>query len=103
MSKLLRELDGQKNREACFRTVITLIYPGGEVQFEGKVDGIIALERKGNEGFGYDPIFIPDGYDQSFAQMTAAEKNAISHRGRAVARLVEYLQSHENDLISTSK
>jgi XTP/dITP diphosphohydrolase len=103
MAKLLDELDGEEDREARFRTVITLIHSKGEIQFEGKVDGRIALYKSGEEGFGYDPVFIPDGFDRSFAEMSASEKNAISHRGLAVAKLVEYLQSHENDLISDQK
>ena len=103
MNKLLLELEGAVNRDACFRTVITLIYPGREIQFEGKVSGRIATEKTGEKGFGYDPVFIPLGHDKSFAEMTAAEKNAISHRGLAVAKLVAYLQSHENELISAVK
>ena len=91
MRKLLTKLDGQTNRKACFRTVISLIIDGVEHQFEGKVDGTIAKEKHGTEGFGYDPIFIPEGYDKSFAELGEEIKNQISHRARAVKRLAEYL------------
>lgn len=92
MRKLLIKLDGQTNRKACFRTVISLIIDGVEHQFEGKVDGTIAKEKHGTEGFGYDPIFIPEGYDKSFAQLGEEIKNQISHRARAVKKLAEYLE-----------
>ena len=91
MRKLLIKLDGQTNRKACFRTVISLIIDGVEHQFEGKVDGTIAKEKHGTEGFGYDPIFIPEGYDKSFAELGEEIKNQISHRARAVKKLAEYL------------
>ena len=91
MRKLLSNLEGQTNRKACFRTVISLIIDGVEHQFEGKVDGTIAKEKHGTEGFGYDPIFIPEGYDKSFAQLGEEIKNQISHRARAVKKLAEYL------------
>ena len=91
MRKLLTKLDGQTNRKAWFRTVISLIIDGVEHQFEGKVDGTIAKEKHGTEGFGYDPIFIPEGYDKSFAQLGEEIKNQISHRARAVKKLAEYL------------
>ena len=89
--KLLRELEGKDNRRARFRTVISLIQGGVERQVEGTVEGIIATEESGNEGFGYDPLFIPDGHTRTFADMSAEEKNAISHRARAVANLVKLL------------
>ena len=92
MRKLLTKLDGQTNRKACFRTVISLIIDGVEHQFEGKVEGRIATEKHGTEGFGYDPIFIPEGYDKSFAQLGEEIKNQISHRARAVKKLAEYLE-----------
>ena len=92
MRKLLTKLDGQTNRKACFRTVISLIIDGVEHQFEGKVEGRIATEKHGKEGFGYDPIFIPEGYDKSFAQLGEEIKNQISHRARAVKKLAEYLE-----------
>lgn len=97
MAKLLRELHGHTDRTARFRTVIALILADGsdkgfsEHLFEGKVEGRIATERQGSEGFGYDPLFVPDGYDESFAQLGTAVKNRISHRARAVARLTDFL------------
>ncbi len=93
MNKLLAALENQENRKARFRTVIALIINGKEHLFEGKVDGIILPEKKGLDGFGYDPIFLPEGFDKSFAEMEAAQKNAISHRGRSVAKLVEFLEA----------
>ena len=107
MAKLLRELDGKKNRKARFRTVICYIEkkdvcPCGCTsikkihQFDGIVEGHIATEKQGTEGFGYDPIFVPEGYDQSFAQLGEEIKNGISHRARAVAKLAEYLKN-KND------
>lgn len=89
--KLLAELEGVSNRRARFRTVISLIEGGVERQVEGIVEGVIAESESGNEGFGYDPLFIPDGYDRTFADMSAEEKNAISHRACAVANLVKLL------------
>ena len=102
IDKLLHALEGQNNRKACFRTVICLIEAGGEssatkcpqpVYFEGRVDGQILTERHTNgEGFGYDPVFMPDRFAVSFAEMPLDVKNRISHRGQAVAKLVEYLK-----------
>lgn len=94
MAKLLRELGDTDNRKARFRTVIALIEKekGGEpTLFEGIVNGTIIRERRGGEGFGYDPIFQPDGYDETFAELGSDIKNKISHRARAVAKLAEYL------------
>jgi XTP/dITP diphosphohydrolase len=85
------ELEGKENRRARFRTVISLIRGGVEQQVEGIVTGTIAAQEAGCGGFGYDPLFIPDGHDVTFAEMTAEEKNSISHRGRAVAALKEVL------------
>ena len=93
--KLLRELDGKANRKARFRTVISLIVDGVERQVEGIVEGEITTSESGAEGFGYDPLFMPEGYDRTFAEMSAEEKNAISHRGRAVAKLVDMLHTIE--------
>lgn len=103
MAKLLRELDGKENRQARFRTVICYIEKKDVCpcdctsikkvhQFEGIVKGRIATEKHGTEGFGYDPIFVPEGYDKSFAELGEEVKNGISHRARAVAKLVEYLK-----------
>ena len=88
---LLKNLEGESNRKARFRTVIALILGGKEHLFEGIVEGRIAESEAGCGGFGYDPLFIPDGYDCTFAEMSAEEKNAISHRGRAVQKLVAFL------------
>lgn len=104
MTKLLSQLHDQTNRKARFRTVICLIEkkdvcPCGCTSvkqvhhFEGVVNGSIATEKKGTEGFGYDPVFIPEGYDKSFAELGENVKNGISHRARAVRRLVEYLNA----------
>ena len=90
-SKVLKRLEGVTNRKARFITVISLIWDGKEYFFEGTVDGAIRTELSGNDGFGYDPIFTPDGYDITFAEMNLAEKNAISHRGRAVEKLINFL------------
>lgn len=89
---LLKNLEGQSNRKARFRTVIALILEGKEYLFEGIVDGTIATSESGCEGFGYDPLFVPSGEIVTFAQMSAEAKNAISHRGRAVAKLVNFLK-----------
>ena len=89
---LLKNLEGETNRRARFRTAICLIEGGEERLFEGIVEGHIIDHESGTEGFGYDPLFVPEGYDCTFAEMSAEEKNDISHRGRAVRRLVAYLQ-----------
>jgi XTP/dITP diphosphohydrolase len=100
MAKLLRELKGKKNRKARFRTVISLLevssknpFDYREIQFEGEVKGHIATEKHGTAGFGYDPIFIPEGYDKSFAELGEKIKNQISHRAKAVKKLAEYLKA----------
>ncbi len=93
MRKLLSKMSNVKDRTARFRTVISLIINGVEHQFEGRVEGRIATEKHGKEGFGYDPIFIPKGYDKSFAELGEEVKNQISHRARAVKKLAEYLSS----------
>ena len=95
MAKLLSELVGVSDRTARFRTVISLIWDGKEYLFEGIVNGQIALEKRGGQGFGYDPIFIPYGYEQSFAELDKAEKNSISHRYRAVSRMKSWLEKLE--------
>lgn len=92
MRKLLAKLGDNANRNAHFRTVISLIIGGEEYQFEGRVEGKIATEKSGTEGFGYDPIFIPEGYDKSFAELGEQIKNQISHRARAVQKLAAYLK-----------
>lgn len=90
--KLLSEMRGVAERKARFRTVISLIIDGKIMHFEGIVEGSILNEPSGVEGFGYDPVFLPDGYEQSFAEMDLELKNSISHRGRAVRKLIEYLK-----------
>ncbi len=92
MDKLLKNLNGEKNRRAQFRTVVTLILNNEEYLFEGVCKGLITLEKTGEKGFGYDPIFKPDGFDRTFAQMTLEEKAKFSHRGLAVAKLIEFLK-----------
>lgn len=93
MTKLLQELEKKSDRSAQFRTVVALILNGQEVLFEGIVTGQIAKERHyGDGGFGYDPIFVPDGYTETFSQMSSQGKNLISHRGRAVRKLADYLK-----------
>jgi len=91
--KLLSELKGVLNRKAKFRTVIAAIIDGKEYTFEGAVEGTIAENPMGQKGFGYDPVFVPDGYSVSFAQMTLEEKNSLSHRSRAVKAFVKFLES----------
>lgn len=91
MLKLLAEMEGKDNRKARFRTVIALILNGEEHLFEGIVKGEIIREKKGAAGFGYDPIFVPEGYNQTFAEMGNDLKNTISHRAEAVKKLDEYL------------
>lgn len=94
VSLLLERLSGvAAPRRARFRTVITLIDEYGTHFFEGSVDGEITLERSGDHGFGYDPVFRPEGREETFAQLTEQEKNSMSHRGRAVQKLVRYLQA----------
>ena len=93
MTKLLHQLEKKFDRSAQFRTVVALLLNGQEVLFEGLVTGKIATERHyGDGGFGYDPLFIPDGYSETFSQMTPESKNMVSHRGRAVRKLADYLK-----------
>ncbi len=96
MDKLLRELLGKENRKARFRTVISLVIDGKEKLFEGTVDGIILKEKRGTQGFGYDPLFVPEGRTRTFAEMDMNEKNEVSHRARAVQKLVDWLKHHTN-------
>lgn len=102
MAKLLRELKDKDNRKARFRTVISLLEVSGEspfeyreIQFEGEVKGHISTEKHGTNGFGYDPIFVPEGYDKSFAELGEEIKNQISHRAKAVKKLAEYLKAYK--------
>ena len=92
MTKVLAELVAKESRVAKFRTIVALILNGEEHSFEGQVDGSITRSKSGSDGFGYDPIFQPNGFDITFSEMSMAEKNAISHRGKAVAKLVAFLK-----------
>lgn len=92
IEKLLGQLANHSERSAKFRTVVALIIEGKEYLFDGSVEGEILQEKRGSNGFGYDPIFLPNGYDKSFAEMSDAEKNTISHRGRAIEALANYLK-----------
>lgn len=94
MALLLERLQNSSNRAARFKTVICLIIEGKEYLFEGTVDGSIIPNGRGEEGFGYDPIFQPNGYERTFAEMNLEEKNRISHRGRAIAQLSEFLAKY---------
>ena len=95
MQKLLHNLTGKSNRNAQFRTVIALIINGEEKLFNGIVKGSITEEKRGDSGFGYDPIFIPEGFSESFAQMSSEQKNSISHRYRATEQLSNYLKEYK--------
>jgi XTP/dITP diphosphohydrolase len=95
IDKLLSELDGIKNRKARFRTVIALIFEESVHYFEGIVNGVIIAERRGSKGFGYDPVFMPEGYENTFAEMSLTEKNKISHRAAAVQKLAIYLDGEK--------
>ncbi len=91
---VLKKMDKINNRNARFRTVISLIIDGIETRFEGVVNGVILREERGIGGFGYDPVFQPDGSDLAFAEMSLDEKNRISHRGRAISALVDFLNQY---------
>lgn len=93
IQKILAEMKGEINRDASFRTIISLVIDGKEFQFEGEVEGQIIPEKWGEKGFGYDPIFLADGHEKSFAQMSMEEKSAISHRGIAVKKLIQFLEN----------
>ena len=92
---LLRKLHSHSNRKARFRTVVTLVgFDKHPIAFEGIVDGRIIHERRGNSGFGYDPVFVPEGYDKTFAEMNLQEKSTLSHRSIAIRKLETYLKAH---------
>ena len=95
MDKLLMELDGIENRKARFRTVVALVIGNEKHVFEGVVNGTILTERHGDGGFGYDPLFRPDGYDCTFAEMSLEEKNKISHRAQAMDKLCKFLRGED--------
>lgn len=92
VNKLLDELRGKSDRSAQFRTVIAFVEGSNELFFEGVCRGKIIDEKRGEKGFGYDPVFVPEGYDETFAELSSEEKNKISHRGRAVQKFIEFLQ-----------
>jgi len=92
VNKVLHELEGITNRKACFRTVICLILDGEQHLFEGRVDGEITVGQSGGDGFGYDPVFKPLGYTQTFAEMPAYLKNQISHRALAMQKMIAFLK-----------
>lgn len=92
IDKVLAELENQSDRRANFKTVICLNLNGHQYLFTGIIDGNITQERKGINGFGYDPIFVPDGYDETFAQMAFEEKNQISHRAKAVMQMIDFFE-----------
>ena len=93
MQKLLSELKDKTNKNAHFKTVMALIIDGKEYLFEGKIEGKIISEKLGTNGFGYDPIFVPDGYNETFAQLDAETKNKISHRARALQKMLDFLKT----------
>jgi len=93
VDKLLYEMKEVSNRKAQFRTILTLILDGKEYLFEGTVSGSITLKPQGTNGFGYDPVFVPDGFDKTFAELPPATKNQVSHRGEAVRKMVHFLEN----------
>ena len=93
MQKLLHELQNKSDRNAHFKTVMALIIDGKEYLFDGKIEGKIISEKLGSNGFGYDPIFVPDGYNETFAQLDSETKNKISHRARALQKMLEFINS----------
>lgn len=96
MQKLLHELEGKSDRRASFVTIVALIEGDEEKIFKGEVKGHILTEKQGSEGFGYDPLFVPEGYNESFAQLGNETKNHISHRARAMQKMKEYLLGEQN-------
>jgi len=96
VDKLLQEMAEKTNRKACFKTVVALILEEKEYLFEGRVDGEIIESQRGTSGFGYDPVFLPEGFDSTFAEMSDEEKNSISHRGRAMRKMMDFLKNKKN-------
>ncbi len=96
MDLLLKNLEGISDRRARFHTEMVLVMDGNPIHFEGYVNGAITLDRRGQGGFGYDPVFLPDGFDITMAEMTAEQKNAISHRGMALGKMAEFLSNYKN-------
>lgn len=97
ITKLLLNLGDAKNRNARFRTVITLIFEGSTYFFEGAINGTILYKKIGNEGFGYDPIFMPEGFNVSFAEMDSTQKNKISHRGIAIQKMIAFFKAKKEN------
>ncbi|MCP1385418.1 RdgB/HAM1 family non-canonical purine NTP pyrophosphatase [Runella salmonicolor] len=97
IARVLEELKSESDRSARFKTVITLVVQGKVYQFEGIITGQLLKEQRGSQGFGYDPIFVPDGYERTFAEMSIEEKGKISHRSRAFAQLVDFLQTYSGE------
>lgn len=97
ISTLLLNLGDSKNRNARFRTVITLIFEGSTYFFEGEINGSILNKKRGNEGFGYDPIFVPEGFNETFAEMDSIQKNKISHRGIAIQKMIAFLKTKKEN------
>ncbi|MDD4820469.1 MAG: non-canonical purine NTP diphosphatase [Flavobacteriales bacterium] len=97
VNKLLAALSSEKNRKAHFATVITLLLHGKKYTFTGSVNGVITTNIHGEGGFGYDPIFLPDGFSKTFAQMSMDEKGKISHRGRAFSKMIDFLKNYKKD------
>ena len=95
LEKLLSELSGKENRSSHFKTVMALIINGKEYLFEGVINGTITTEKSGANGFGYDPIFLPNGYTETFAEMSSDIKNVISHRAKAMKKLIEFVNSSQ--------
>lgn len=98
MTLLLSNMEGRTDRQARFRTVIALMLEGKEFTFEGQVEGVITTVASGHDGFGYDPIFAPEGDTRTFAEYTPEQKNAVSHRGRATAKLIEFLKRYFKEI-----
>lgn len=100
ITRVLHEMEGQENRQAHFRTVISLILNGQEYQFAGVCPGVILTKKRGSKGFGYDPIFVPDGAKKTFAEMDMADKNQFSHRAKAFQQLITFLKEAVNKPLS---
>lgn len=100
MNLVLQQLEGKTNRNAQFRTVVALYLHNTAYVFEGKVQGTISTKKLGCDGFGYDPIFIPEGFTKSFAQMTQDEKNTMSHRGRAFNNMIEFMKDRSDIILN---
>lgn len=93
IKRVLEQMEGVSNRKAQFKTVISLLWKGQEFWFEGVITGVITTALFGQKGFGYDPIFQPDGFDKTFAEMNLVDKNSISHRGKAIQQLIDFLKT----------